>query len=159
MLSIPETCFPVNLLAPAADAGGRTSAVYPSLKNAVKAWIVFYTTQGAANTILLTPVQATNVAGLGTKVLANVVPIWANLDVAASDAIPKTTSAVNYTTDAGVKNKIVVFEIDPANLDLANGFDCIGLTTGASAAANITSALLFIQPAVKGANQPSYIAN
>jgi len=158
-MNIPQTIVPVNLLAPATDAAGRTSAVYPSLKNAVKAWIVAYITQGNAATVALVPVQATAVAGTGSKVLANVVPIWANLDVAADDTLPQATSAVNYTTDAGVKNKIVVFEIDPANLDVANGFDCIGLTTGASDVANITSALLWVQPAYAGNDPVSYIAN
>ena len=47
---------------------------------------------------------------------------------------------MNYTTDAGVKNKMVIFEIDPASLDLANNFDCVYLSTGASNAANITAA-------------------
>jgi hypothetical protein len=36
---------------------------------------------------------------------------------------------------------MVVFEIDPASLDVANGFDCVYLSTGASNAANITAAL------------------
>lgn len=160
MLSIPETAFPVDLLAPAADAGGRTSAIYPSLKNAHKAWIVVHITQGNAATIALTPVQGTAVAGTGSKVLTASVPIWANLDVAAASTQVKRTSAANYTTDAGVKNKIIVFEIDPAVcMDQANSFDCIGLTTGASNAANITSALLIIQPRYPGAvaGQPDYI--
>ena len=158
-MNVPQNLHVVNLLAPAADAGGRTSAVYVSLKNAVKAWIVAYITQGNAATIAIAPKQATAVAGTGTKVLANVVPIFANLDVSASDALAIATAAVNYTTDAGVANKIVVFEIDPAQLDLANGFDCIGLTTGASNAANITSALVLIQPNYAGNNPVSYIAD
>jgi hypothetical protein len=161
MLHIPETCFPVDLLAPATDSAGRTSGVYVSLKNAHRAFIVVYITQGAANTILLSPVQATVVAGTDSKVLANVLQIWSNLDVAAAQTFTKRTAAVNYTTDAGVKNKIVVFQVDPAQMDDANGFDCIGLTTGASSASNITSALLFIEPRYPAAGDahPSYITD
>ncbi len=157
MFSIPATCVPINLLEPATDAAGRTSSVYISLKNALKAWIVFYVAQGNAATVQLDPVQATAVAGTGSKAIANALPISVNLDVAASDLFTAATAAVTYTTDAGVKNKIVVFEIDPANLDLAGGFDCIGLTTGASNAANITSALVFIAPRYKPA--PSMIVD
>jgi hypothetical protein len=144
MVHIPNKVKPVNLLAPATDAAGRTSAVYASLKNAIRAWIVVYITQGAANTVQLDPVQATAVAGTSSKAVT-AVPIWSNLDVATNDTLTSRTAAVNYTTDAGVKNKIVVFQIDPSNcMDIANSFDCIGLTTGASSASNITSALLFV---------------
>lgn len=145
MLHFPNKVKVVNLLAPAADAGGRTSAVYPSLKNALRAWIVVYLTQGAANTVQLDPVQGTAVAGTGSKPITGNMLIWSNLDVSANDTFTARTAAKTYTTDAGVHNKIVVFQIDPAEcMDVAGAFDCVGLTTGASAAANITSALLLI---------------
>lgn len=145
MVHIPNKVKPVNLLAPAADAAGRTSAVYASLKNAVRAWIVVYLTQGNAATVQLDPVQATAVAGTGSKAMTGNMLIWSNLDVATNDTLTARTAAKTYTTDAGVKNKIVIFQIDPAEcLDIANSFDCVGLTTGASNAANITSALLFV---------------
>lgn len=159
MIQIPEGAMVVDLLAPAADAAGRTSAVYPSLKNVNMAWIVAHITQGNAATIALAPKQATAVAGTDTKVLAKVVQIWANEDCAASDALVRQTAAVNFTTSAAVKNKIVVFQIDPSLLDVANDFDCIGLTTGASNAANITSALLICDMKFKAATPPSVVAN
>lgn len=145
MVHIPNKVKPVNLLAPATDAAGRTSSVYVSLKNVVRAWIVVYITQGAANTVQLDPVQATAVAGTGSKALTNNCLIWSNLDVATNDTLTSRTAAKTYTTDAGVKNKIVVFQIDPAEtMDITNSFDCIGLTTGASSASNITSALCWV---------------
>lgn len=135
-----------QLLAPAADAAGRTSG-YFSLKDAHKAYIIVNITQGNAATIALTPLQASAVAGTGSKALTAVAPIVANLDTAASDALAEATAAANYTTDAGVKNKLVIFEIDPAAcMDINNGFDCIGMSTGASHATNITSALLVMMP-------------
>jgi hypothetical protein len=88
--------------------------------------------------------QAQDVAGTGAKVLANAVPIWSNLDTATSDTLIRRTDAVSYTTDAAVKNKQVIFEIDPALLDLNNGFDCVYVTTGASNAANITAGLFML---------------
>jgi hypothetical protein len=51
-----------------------------------------------------------------------------------------------------VKHKVVIFEIDPTKtLDADGSFDCLRATTGASNAANITSAFLVIQPGHGGA--------
>lgn len=137
--TLPHEMKLIEGIAPAADAAGRSSDIV-SLKNAGKAYILIHITQGNAATIALTPMQAQDVAGTGAKVLANAVPIWSNLDTSLTDTLIRRTDAVNYTTDAAVKNKQVVFEIDPALLDVANGFDCIYFTTGASNAANITQA-------------------
>jgi hypothetical protein len=135
-----------NLLAPAADAAGRTSAVYPTVKNAHMVSLIFKVNQGNAATILITPLQASAVAGTGSKALSANVPIYTKLDSAASDVWVRQTDAKNFTTDAGVKVKYVRFDIDPDALDLTNGFDCIGVSTGASNAANITSADLVMGP-------------
>lgn len=140
MLTLVEKAKIVEALAPAADAAGRTGD-YVSLKNAGICNVVVHITQGNAATIALTIEQATVVAGTDSKVITNVVPIWADLDTAASDALVRATDAVNYTTDAGLKNKIVIFQINPRSLDVANGFDCITVKTGASNVANITQAM------------------
>lgn len=137
---IPEQLNIFHLLPPAADGGGRTSAFWATLKGATMAWIYCSITQGNAATILLTPLQATSVLGGGSKVLTVPCPIYVNLATAAAGVWTKATSAINYTTDAGVALKMIVFQIDPATLDLALGFDCLGISTGASNAANITSA-------------------
>jgi len=139
---IPESILPVSLLPPAAGSS-RTSS-YFSLKGAAMAYIVFHVDQANAATIALTPKQATAVAGTGTKVLSTNCQIFTNLDCAAASLFTRQTDAANYTTDAGVKKKIVIFKIDPNTLDVANGFDCIALTEGASNAANITSAALYV---------------
>lgn len=131
------------VLVPAADAAGRTGTAF-SMKNYRRAFLICYIDQGNAATILLTPQQCTAVAGTGAKVI-NAVPIWACLDYAASDALARQTDAANFTTDAGVKKKIVVFQIDAAQLDVNGGFDCIRLNTGASNVANITSCLAILE--------------
>lgn len=147
-LNFPEDVNLYTLLEPASDAAGRTSA-YHSLKGAVKAWLIVHITQGNAATILLSPLQATAVAGTGSKAIS-AARIWTKLDQAAT-YFTKQTEAATYTTDAGVKNKVVIFELDLTKvLDEANSFDCIGISTGASNAANITSALLAIQPREHG---------
>lgn len=142
-LTLVEQLTPVSLLAAAADAGGRTS-VYISLATCQRATIVCHIYGGNAATILLTPLQASDIEGTGSKVLATNQPIWANLATLVSSVFGRAADGVNYTTDAGTTDKIIVFQIDPEYLDQAHGFDCIGISTGASNAANITEATLFL---------------
>ena len=148
---------PVMLMAPAADAAGRTSP-YRSLKNALKAYVVAHVNQGNAATVQLSLLQASAVAGTGSKAIA-AVPIWSNLDTSVNDTLTSRTAAATYTTDAGVKDKLVVFEITPEScMDIANGFDCIAVSTGASNVANITEAQLHILGSFQGASPPnSYV--
>lgn len=156
--SLPQIIPPVELLNPAADAGGRTSG-YVSLKNVDKAWIICHITQGNAATIALTPLQATDVSGTSSKVIT-ATQIWTDLDEAASDLLTKQTNAANYTTDAGVKHKVVIFEISPQDcMDMANNFDCIAIQTGASNAANITEAMIYGLMRYQQAQPPSMLVN
>jgi len=138
----------ISLLTPAADAAGRTSA-YVSLANAHKAFIVCYINQGNAATVLLSPLQASAQAGTGSKALTAAAPIAVNLDTdtVPADVMTIATAATTYTTDAGTKSKIVLFEIDPIeSMDINNKFNHIAVSTGASNASNITSALLILAP-------------
>jgi hypothetical protein len=141
-----EQGHPVLALAPAADAAGRTSS-YFSLRNAHKAFVCFLLTQGNAAPVTITVLQATDNLGTGSKALSAAAPIVADLDTVTSDSLVVQSSAVNFQTDAGVKNKLVIFEIDPAeSMDVNNGFDHIAVQTSASNAANITSALIELLP-------------
>ena len=149
-LNIPQSVTPYNLLEPATDAAGRTSS-YKSLKGAVKAWIVCHINQGNAATILLSPLQATAVAGTGSKAIS-AARIWTKLDEALT-VFTQQLEAASYTTDAGTTKKIVIFELDLAKvLDQAGNFDCIAISTGASNLANLTSALLLVQHSHQGAH-------
>lgn len=141
---LPQDAVPVQTLKPAADAAGR-SGEGVSLKNALMAWIVYHIDQGNAATIALAPEQCTAVAGTGNKAIP-AVPIWANQDFGTASPLTRQTDAVSLTTSAAVKQKMVIFQIDPAKLDTANGYDCIRGVTGASNAANITEATVWISP-------------
>jgi len=159
-LCIPQDAVPFSLLPPAADAAGRTS-VYKSLKGAVKAWIVVYINQGAANTVLLSPMQALNVSA-GSAIACRACRIYSKLTAATVD-FTQDTEATTYTTDAGTDAKVIIFEIDP-NKSLtpehATGvYDCVAVSTGASAAANITSAMLWIQPKHQGTGITNVLAD
>lgn len=156
--SLPYQIPPVSLFPPAADAAGRTGS-YRTLKNALKAWIVARVNQGNAATVALTPLQAKDVSGTGSKAIA-AVPIWLDDATATSDAFVVQAAAANFTTDANVADKIVIFEIEPeVALDVANGFKTITLQTGASNAANITEATLYVLEAMQGASAPSTYTN
>lgn len=157
--SFPQAYNIVSLLNPAADAAGRTS-VYVTLKNVAKAFIVCHITQGNAATVALNVLQAKDVAGTSSKALGNAVPIYADLDAVASDLLTAQTPGVTFTTDAGLKNKIVVFEIPVEALDVANGFKTIAIQTGASNAANITAAVAYLAgQRFQGATLPSALVN
>lgn len=145
-LIIPEAAQCVTLLAPAADAAGRTSTSAVTLKNCHMAYLVYILNQGNAATILLTPQQASAVAKTGAKALTNVVPVWSNQDEATNSTLVRGADAVNFTTSAAVTIKRVIFQIDPTKLDVAGGFDCLLCITGASNAANITSAEVWTVP-------------
>lgn len=156
--SLIAEAYQRNLLAPAADAAGRAS-VFRSLKNALKAYVIFSISQGNAATILLSVLQASAVAGTGSKAIATV-PIWANQDEAAADGDVAQTAAATFTTSATLKQKRIVFEITPDQaLDVTNGFDCIGVSTGASNAANITEAHLVIIPSYHQASPPNSLVD
>lgn len=142
MLNLVEQAKIIEAIAP--QAGAAITGDYVSLKNCAKAYVVVHMAQGAADVCTISIEQATVVAGTDSKVITNAVPISSNLDCAASDTLVARTAAVNYALDAGLKHKVVVFEIDPASLDVANEFDCITVKTSASNAANITSAMYYL---------------
>ena len=157
-ISMPYQFPPVMLLAPAADAAGRTSS-YRTLKNAMKAWIVVHVNQGNAAQVTLTPLQAQDVSGTNAKAI-NAVPIWLCADTSVSDALAVQAAAASLQTSATTKDKIVIFEITPdIALDTANGFKTIAVQTSASNAANITEAKLFVLEAFQGASAPSTYTN
>lgn len=154
---IPANLKPVELFNPKTTNAALSSKVV-SLKNAVKAFAVFHFTQAVGFASTPTLVQATNIAAATNKA-GPVVPIWANEDTAATDTLVKAAAeAASYAVAADVKNKIVVFEIDPARLDITNGYDCIYFTIGTSSqATNFVSADLYVLNAYEQATPPSNI--
>lgn len=156
-LTIPEEVLPLAALDPAADAAGRNGRGV-SLKNAIRAFVVFFINQGNAATVACSVEQCTAVAGTGNKAIPSV-PVWSNLDGSAGSDLTRRTDAASYTTDAALKPKIVVFEIEPAKLDQTNGYDCIRAVTGASNVANITSAMILVQPAYPGASPGTFLTD
>lgn len=146
-LEIPENIRPVSLtLGPVTTNGGVTTD-YLSLKNVHRLVAVFHLKQAVGHATGIDPVQASAVAGTGVKAITNTVAIWANEDVAASSLMVRQTDAITYNVTNDVKSKIVTFDIDPAKLDVANGFDCLAFTVDdSSQATNFVSGLAYIVP-------------
>jgi hypothetical protein len=134
---------------------------YVSLKNYQKFAAVISIDNGATVTgTAITLKQAQAVANTGEKALA-FTKVWANIDVANTDALTETAVTSNtFTSDTTDNmNLMYVIEVDPATLDVANGFDCIRVGTG-NAVNAVTSVVYMLWPAKYGkATPPSAIVD
>jgi len=152
MCYIPECCKIVEAITP--QAGGAITGDYVSLRDVEDCYVVVHIDQAAAAQVAITIEQAQDVAGTNSKAITNAVPIWANEDCATSDALVRQADAVSYTTSAAIKHKIVIFQVNPAHLDVNNGFDCITVKTAASDPTNITAAQYVLADLRYGGNTP-----
>jgi hypothetical protein len=142
--SFPENCKIVEAMKPAVGAGATITSDYISLKNAHKLWFVISYTDGNGNAITYQPIKATAVAPTGNTSITNVVKWWSNLDTATSDLLVERTAATSYASDNAVKNKIIICEIDPA--DLGATYDVVAISAATPAAGEYISAIAVIQP-------------
>lgn len=108
---------------------------YITLKNAVTATVVINLAQTVEHTTQISLYQAQDIEGTAVKPLVNDVPILVNEDVATSDTLARQADGVSYTVANTAKNKQVIFHIDPAKLDINNGFTCLNVRIGASSQA------------------------
>lgn len=155
-MSLPVNLKIVQMLKPQTTNGALTSQVI-SLKGVNKAWIVLEFTQAVGHATTPTLNQATSIAA-GTNKAGPTSPIWANEDTAATDTLVKKTSAASYAVTNDIKNKQVVFEIDPSTQDVANGYDCAYVTIATSSqATNFVSATAYLQTSYQQATPPSQI--
>ena len=75
-------------------------------------------------------------------------------------AVAAQAQAASFTTDATLRDKLVVFEIEPeVCMDIAGGFRSIAIQTGAANVANITRAELFVLGSYQGVSPPSTYTN
>jgi hypothetical protein len=158
---LPEKIHVVDIMSPATDAAGRNSDAI-SLKHASGPVIIEASiTQGNSATIALTLQQCTAVDGTGATPLTVNVPIFASQDVggASGDVLARQADGVAFTTSAATTRKLVRFVVDPATLNLAGGFDCLRIATGASNVANITAARAIIAPTYPQTPQSSVRVN
>lgn len=137
-MNISENVKIVAAIAP--QAGAAITGDYVSLKKAGHVTVVVDINQANAAPVAITIEQATKVDGTGSKPLAVEVPIYLIADAATSDEWVRQTDDVAFTTSAATKHKLVAFEINACDLDVAGGFDCVTVKTAASHADNVTQA-------------------
>jgi len=148
----------MNLIAPQLCVFGVDAVrdgTYISLKNCQRAFIVCLVVQGAdATQHTFTLKQATAGAGTATgtseKALLVNSPVWLNQNCALSNILTAATATLGaYQLDAEVsRTKILVFDIVPErDLDVANGFDTIGVDASDFGASNLGGAFAILIPA------------
>lgn len=117
------------------------TGAYVSLKNVINATVVVNLTQAVGHATVVSLYQAQDVSGKNAKPLTNSVPVSANEDVSLGDSLIRKADGINYIVANTAKNKQIVFHIDPARLDVNDGFTCLNVRIGASTqAANFASA-------------------
>lgn len=104
--------------------------------------------------------QATAVAGTGEKALS-FTKVWANTDTGASDTLVETAvTSDTFTTDAtNSKELMYVIEVDAAQLDTSNGFDCIRVGTGNGVATTVAVLYVLGSPRYSQATPPAAITD
>jgi hypothetical protein len=110
--------------------------------------------QTGANPIVCTVEQATTRIGGSTKVLTVACPLWTNADEAATDTLVRQTAAVGFTAIAS-KYTVWVMQIDPATLDLANGFRYIIFKTALGAGGVAAHVVFFLEARFPQATPPA----
>ncbi len=105
--------------------------------------------------------QATAIAGTAEKALA-FTKMWANTDLgAAPDTLTETAVASNTFTANATNNKNLkyVIEVDAAELDGSNGFDCLRVGTGDATAQTVDVEYIMSQPRYASASPPTAVAD
>lgn len=133
------------------------TGAYVSLKNVINAEVVVNLTQVVGHATVISLYQAKDVSGTGAKPLTNSVSIWANEDVSLGDSLIRQADGISYTIANTAKNKQVVFHIDPARLDVNNGFTCLNVRIGASIQATNFACAEFILDSKYGGEIPSSV--
>lgn len=138
-MRLSENTHPVVAIVPAAN-GGALAGDYISMATVEHVTVAVTIAQGHATPPALTLHQATAVDGSGNKVLEKDISIYLVEDAAASDLLVKQTDGVDFTPDAALKNKLVLFEVPVEALDMDNNFTCLQVRAAASNTANIINA-------------------
>lgn len=163
MQLLVENAKIVTGLVPKDITGAAQTGDYVSLKNYGHATIIIKTgaVANGADAMAITLKQATAVAGTGEKALA-FSKYW--VSDASGDTFTQTTATSNTFNITGTDdNKIYVLEVDSADLDAANDFDCVRVDVGSPGANAVLLDCTYIltQPrfAGDGSSLPSSIVD
>lgn len=130
-ISLPTKFKIVQAFAPKTTNAALTSQVI-TVKNAIRVWLTLHFANAVGFASTPTIMQATEIAA-NTTAAGPTCRVWANEDCAATDTLVGKTAGASYAVAADIKNKMVVFEIDPASL--TDTYDCVYCTIATSSQA------------------------
>jgi hypothetical protein len=129
IVHLPEQ-FKIVVGTPYVTTNAEVTCDYVSLKNVNMAWIVLQFLNAAGVATVINPRRATAVGPAGSVVIAHNAPNWLNESTAVSDTLVRGADGTTVTTDAEISNKLVVIQIDPAQL--GETYDVLGCVISAS---------------------------
>ncbi len=133
IVHLPEE-FKVVVGTPYVTTNAEVTCDYVSLKNINMAWIVLHFLNAATHETIINPRRATAVGPTGSVAIAHNAPNWINESTAATDTLVRGEDGTTVTVALGVTNKLVVIQIDPAQL--GDTYDVLGCVITASGEAN-----------------------
>lgn len=143
--AVGQSLLFANTIKPQSDASAR-SGDFVTLARAHKGFFLCQAVIGSG-AVTFTLQQATNTSGAGAKAFTNNARIWLVDDTTIANPVPvRQADGVAFTTTAVASNKMVIFEVDPAMLDTANGFTSATVNSGGSGAAQSVSAQFIATP-------------
>jgi small-conductance mechanosensitive channel len=158
--TLPEMFKIVDATAGCVTTNGGVTGQYINVKTGQMLFLVLSFTQAVGHATVITLKEATTVAGGSVKTVINTHKVWSNAATATNDILVRGTDATGLTLGSGVAKMQVVFEIDPAALDTANGFTCVGFTlSDSSQATNFVSGVYLLQTRFVQATPPSAVVN
>ena len=136
--------------------GGVTGDIV-SLKNVNMAWIVLNFDNAVGHATVINPLRSTSVAIAGAAIGHNA-PNWVNDAAQTSDTLVRGADATTVTVGNAISEKVVVIQIDPAQM--GDTFDCLGcdLTTGGDAT-NFVSIMYYLEMRYAQATPPAAITD
>ena len=152
---IPEQFKIVDASRGPITTNGAVTCDYVSLKNVHMAWIIASFTQAVGHATGIDPIRATADA-VGNVAIATAVPCWLNEDTATTDTLVRQTDAITVNVDNTIDKKMVVFQVDPAQLGAT--YDWLSCIVDASSqATNFVSIVYLLETRYPQATPPAAI--
>lgn len=153
--SLPEQFKVVDMTAGPVTTNGGVTSDYINLGLCHKAWVIVQLTQAVGHATVISMRQAQDAAATGAEAISNNVEIWANEATATSDVLVAQTAAKTYTVTADIAKKLIVFEVDPAAMDINNSDQYLHFSVSdSSQATNFVSAVAILASRYPQASVP-----
>ena len=158
VVHLPEQFKIVSGTAGIVTTDGGVTCDYVSLKNVNMAWIVLQFLNAAGQATVINPHRATAVLPTGSVAIAHNAPNWVNDATATTDTLVRGADGTTVTLGAEISNKLVVVQIDPAQM--GDTFDVLGcVITTSGEATNFVSVVYYLETRYGQATPPVAITD